>query len=269
MFPFLLFIVGAIVVALFVYFEYQRQKRRREALAALAREMGWQFSAAKDHDHDDEFAHFEIFRRGHSRYAYNTLSGSVEVDGHDYPVKMGDFRYQVTTSNGKTTSTTTYRFSYAILGLPFANVPELLIRPEGMFDQLKGMLGFDDIDFESAEFSRRFFVKSSDKRFAYDVIDPRMMEFLLESNPPTVDIEHARICLCDGSRQWTADEFKSQLRWVREFFDHWPDHVTSALQGQPQVRLPPVKDKTIERVAQTVFGLGASGTRGIARSVNQ
>jgi hypothetical protein len=226
-----LFVVGLILVAVFAYFEYQRQQRRREALAALADELGWRFSPAKDRDHDDEFAHFEIFRRGHTRYAYNTLWGSLEADGHVYAVKMGDFHYRVTSSNGKTSSTTTYRFSYAILDLPFANVPELLIRPEGMFDQLTGMLGFDDIDFESAEFSRRFYVKSSDKRFAYDVIDPRMMEFLLESKPPIVDIEQSRICLCDGGRQWTPEEFKSQLGWAREFFDHWPEHVTSTLLG--------------------------------------
>ncbi|MEZ6073991.1 MAG: hypothetical protein R3C10_27860 [Pirellulales bacterium] len=158
--------------------------------------------------------------------------GSFEADGREYPIKMGDFHYQVTTHNGKTSSTHTYRFSYAIAGLPFANVPELLIRPEGMFDQLKGLLGFDDINFESEEFSRRFFVKSSNKRFAYDVIDPRMMEFLLASNPPTIDIEQSRICLCDGGKQWTPEQFKSQLSWARDFFDHWPDHVVNTLQTQ-------------------------------------
>jgi len=231
MFPFVIFVVGLILVAVFAYLEFERRKRRREAMEALATEMGWRFSPAKDYDHDDEFADFELFRRGHTRFAYNTLWGSLEVDGQSFAVKMGDFHYQVTTSNGKTTTTTTHRFSYAILALPFANVPELLIRPEGMFDQLKGMLGFDDIDFESVEFSRRFYVKSSDKRFAYDVIDPRMMEFLLESNPPTIDMENSRICLCDGRRQWAPDEFRTQLGWAREFFDHWPDHVMSTLQG--------------------------------------
>ena len=62
---------------------------------------------------------------------------------------------------------------------PFRNVPDLLIRPEGFFDKVAGAFGFDDIDFESEEFSRAFFVKSSDKRFAYDVLHPRMLELLM------------------------------------------------------------------------------------------
>ena len=111
---------------------------------------------------------------------------------------MGDFTYKVTTSSGKSTTTTTYRFSYLILHMPWSGVPDLLIRREGMFDKIAGVLGFDDIDFESAQFSRRFHVSSTDKRFAYDVIDPRMMEFLLKGDPPTVDIENTRCCISDG-----------------------------------------------------------------------
>ena len=87
----------------------------------------------------------------------------VEIDGRPYPVKMGDFNYKVTRSTGKGSNTTTYRLSYLILHLPFALTPDLLIRREGVFDKIAGAIGFDDIDFESAEFSRRFYVKSSDR----------------------------------------------------------------------------------------------------------
>ena len=54
------------------------------------------------------------------------------------------------------------------------------IRPEGFFDKVGEFFGADDIDFESAEFSRRFFVKSSDKRWAYGVIHQETMQFLLD-----------------------------------------------------------------------------------------
>ncbi|MCZ6810529.1 MAG: hypothetical protein O7D97_00875, partial [Planctomycetota bacterium] len=98
-------------------------------------------------------------------------------------------------------------------------MPDLLIRREGMFDKLAGAFGFDDIDFESAEFSKRFYVKSPDKRFAYDVIHPRMMEFLLGGDPPTVDIEAGRCCLSDGRHHWSPEGFGATLNWVIEFFD--------------------------------------------------
>jgi hypothetical protein len=220
-------IIGAVIAA--AYLGHVAAKKRREAMAALAMELGWQFDASHDGSHDEQYSHFEIFRRGHDRSAYNTLSGSLTIDDRHYPAKMGDFTYKVTSGSGKSRRTTTYRFSYLIVHLPFANVADLLIRPEGMFDKIAGAFGFDDIDFESAEFSRRFHVKCADKRFAYDVCHPRMMEFLMQTNPPAIDIESGRCCLSDGSRRWEPQQFKSMLAWVEKFFDTWPDHVTTEL----------------------------------------
>ena len=226
----LLVIVGIVVVGAVAYFSWLAEKKRREAMAALAAELGWRFDRTRDRSHDDEYAHFEIFRRGHSRAAYNTMWGELERQGRRWPAKMGDFTYKITTSTGKSTSTQTYRFSYLILHMPWSRVPDLLIRPEGMFDKIAGVLGFDDIDFESAEFSRRFHVSSPDKRFAYDVIDPRMMEFLLKGDPPTVDLENRRCCISDGRRRWEPVEFRQKLAWITEFLDHWPKHVLASLQ---------------------------------------
>lgn len=228
----LLIIVVIIVVGFVLYYAYLLEKKRREEMAVLAAELGWSFDPSKDRSHDDEYAHFEIFRRGHSRAAYNTLSGQLTVDDRTYPAKMGDFTYKVTSHTGKSTSTRTYRFSYLILQLPFVNVPNLLIRHEGMFDKLAGAFGFDDIDFESVEFSKSFHVKSPDKKFAYDVIDPRMMEFLLAEKSPTIDIEYGRCCLSDGRHKWSPMEFKATLNWAGRFFDQWPDHVTASLEKQ-------------------------------------
>lgn len=221
-----------VVVIVSAVIAQKKAKERREALAALASELGWSFFPGRDTRHDDEYAHFEIFRKGHSRVAFNTLAGSVRIDERDFPAKMGDFEYKVTTHNGKSSSTQTYRFSYLIVHLPFPRVPDLLIRPEHFFDKLAGAVGFDDIDFESVEFSKRFCVKSNDKRFAYDVCHPRMMEFLLASGKPSIDIEHGRCCISDGRSRWTPEGFRNQLSWIAHFFDHWPDHLTSDLEAR-------------------------------------
>ena len=225
---FVVIVIGAVIIAVAIYAHRQARKRREE-LSVLAAQLGWQFDPDKDADHDDEYSHFEIFRRGHSRAAYNTMRGSAMIDQRAFSAKMGDFTYKITRSNGKTTTTHTYRFSYLILHLPFVHVPDLLVRREGFFDKIAGMLGFDDIDFESSEFSRRFCVKSPDKRFAYDVIHPRMMEFLLAGSPAAVDIEQGRCCLSDGRARWSAEEFRARLEWIDRFFDLWPDHLTSQL----------------------------------------
>ncbi len=228
------FILVIAVIAIFCvigYFAWLAEKKRREAMAALAQRLGWRFDPSRDCDHDEQYAHFEMFRRGHSRAAHNTLTGEVEIDGRHWPAKMGDFTYKVTQHTGKSTSTRTYRFSYLILHLPFTGVPDVLIRREGLFDKLTDAFGFDDIDFESAEFSRRFHVKSSDKRFAYDVIHPRMMEFLMADDKRAIDIENGRCCVSDGRRRWEPQEFEDRLRWIRQFFDLWPEHLTAQLRG--------------------------------------
>ena len=231
----IMFIVVPIViaaVAVGIYYSYLASKKRREALIALATELGFTFDPGKDRSHDDFYAHFEIFRKGHSRAAYNTLRGETTIDDRQYSIKMGDFKYKVTHHSGKSTSTTTYNFSYVIVHLPFAQVPDLLIRPENFFDKIAGTFGFDDIDFESVEFSRRFLVKSKDKRFAYDLIHPRMMEFLLAYKPPCIDLENGRCCLADGSRRWTPEQFKSFIQFMAQFIDLWPDHLTRQLDSQ-------------------------------------
>ncbi len=225
----LLVIAGIVLVGVVAYLAYLAEKKRREAMAAFAAELGWNFDPTKDRSHDEEYAHFEIFRRGHSRAAYNTLWGDLDIDGRRWPAKMGDFTYKVTRSTGKSTSTQTYRFSYLILHMPWSSVPDLLIRREGMFDKIAGVLGFDDIDFESAEFSRRFHVSSPDKRFAYDVVHPRMMEFLMTGDPPPVDIENTRCCISDGKRRWEPVEFRQKLAWITEFLQLWPEHVLASL----------------------------------------
>jgi len=227
----ILIIAAVAVVGFLVYLGWLAEKKRREAMAAFAHRIGWHFEPSRDRHHDDQYAHFEIFRRGHSRAAYNTLTGELDLSGRRCVGKMGDFTYKITHHTGKGSSTTTYRFSYIILHLPLIGVPDLLIRREGLWDKLIDAFGFDDIDFESVEFSRRFHVTSADKTFAYDVIHPRMMEFLLAGEPTAVDIERGRCCLSDGRKRWEPQQFEQTLDWIRQFFDLWPEHVMDRLGG--------------------------------------
>lgn len=222
----LLIVVVMVVVAVL---SHAAAKKRREELAALAQSLGFSFDPAKDSRHDDQYAQFELFRQGHSRVALNTMRGEIKVDGRRYSIKMGDFRYRVTSSNGKSSNTTTYRLSYIIASMPFDGVPGLLIRREHMLDKLASAIGFADIDFESAEFSRRYLVKSPDRRFAYDVVDPRMIEFLLDGDPPTIEIERGCCLIHRTRRRWTSLQFRQNLGWLSAFFDRWPDHLTRSL----------------------------------------
>ncbi len=90
--------------------------------------------------------------------------------------------------------------------------------------------GFSDIDFESAEFSQKFYVQSRDKRFAYDLLHPNMLEFLLAASPPGVHIERGYLCISDGRSTWGPAVFTSLLPWVTHFLELWPEHLSAKLQ---------------------------------------
>ncbi len=232
--PFIIFLILVVVVAVCVaaYYSHLRLMKRQEELAALAKSFGWRFDPSNDVSHDSRYKQFDVFSQGHSRFAYNTITGAMTVDGRELSVRMGDYHYRIRTNDGKNSRTTTYRFSYLIVELPFMGDQDLFIRREGFLDKLAGFVGFDDIDFESAEFSKRFFVKSSDKKFAYDIVHPRMIEFLLGSNPPTINLNR-RCCCCirTDEKHWKLEEFRSMIGWVEGFFDRWPDHVTATFDG--------------------------------------
>lgn len=225
---FIFVIVLPLAIAAAYYSYLQRQKRLAD-LSALASRNNWSFRSASNYAHDGEYPQFSIFREGHSRYAYNTMRGTIETHGGLCPIQLGDYHYKITTHNGKSSSTRTYQFSYGIVELPYVDLPDLSFRREGFFDKVAGFFGFDDIDFESAEFSDQFSVKGSNKKFAYSVIDPRMMEFLLSSSPPITQIAGGACCIYDSKICWSPEQFQTRVDWLHTFFQHWPRHVVDAL----------------------------------------
>lgn len=217
--------VIAVVIALGVV-AHRIEMRRRAELAAWARRRGWSFAADRSTGLPRSYRQFELFRRGDDRYAWNVATGEFPIGDDRFDAVVADYHYEESSGSGKDRHTTSYDLSFALLRLPFA-VPDLHIRREGFFDKVKAAFGFDDIDFESEEFSRRFHVQSPDKRFAYDVVSPAMMEFLLERDrPPAIELADGHLLLVDGrSRRWSVREIEAMLAFADAFFSRWPRHV--------------------------------------------
>ena len=60
---------------------------------------------------------------------------------------------------------------------------------EGIFSKIAQAVGYDDIDFESHEFSRKYCGRSKNKNFAYDIFHPRMIDYLLDNNDLILEID--------------------------------------------------------------------------------
>lgn len=221
-FPVLFIVFITAVMIIVAVLSARANRRRAQALAAWAQARAWSFDPSEEPGLDNEFPQFEIFHRGGRRRASNTIRGTATISNRPFPLQCGDYQYTIST--GK--SSTTYRLSYIILTLPFPNVPGLDIRRENFLDKIAGALGFQDINFESEQFSRRFFVKCPDRKFAYDVITPKMMDFLLASDPPPIHISGGQICLVDAMpRRWEPLDFDHHLAWADYFFALWPDFL--------------------------------------------
>lgn len=218
-FPVLIFVLVLAAVIGIGIFSFLMERKRREAFMALANKMGLQY-VKKDTSLPLRYNFLDALRKGKKRYAYNILKG----DYKGYPVLAFDYHYEIKShdSNGRS-STQHYRFSYFILEQE-KEFPELRIYPENLISKLGQMIGFADIDFESAEFSRKYTVRSKDKRFAFDICNPQMIEYLLQQGNMSIEIENQCVALSFNTRL-AADKIEGNLDRLIEIRKKFPDYL--------------------------------------------
>ncbi|MBN1672503.1 MAG: hypothetical protein JXR37_15790 [Kiritimatiellae bacterium] len=217
---FLLFVLFVAVVVAVAILNAIAAKKRREAMAVLAQRLGLRFSAAKNHGLAERFRFLNRLAQGSNRYAFNVISGVYE--GHE--VAAFDYHYETYTRDSKGHRRTQHhRFSFFILALP-ARFPELIVAREGIFSKIAQAFGYDDIDFESHEFSRRFCVRSRDKKFAYDVCNARMIEYLLANTDLTIEIEYDALGIGFEARL-KPEQIEPNLRRLAAVRERMPDYL--------------------------------------------
>ncbi len=209
----------AFVVVMLVIAAYQR-KKRREAMSAWAREHGLSYSPARDPSFDTRYAHFDCLRRGSNRYAFNIIEGLW--DGR--PLVAFDYHYETHSRDSKGRRRTQHHHFSAVVLEARVPLQPLVIRAENIFDKVSSFFGYDDIDFESAEFSRRFCVKADDRRWAYDVLHARAIEFLLASPRFSIEFDPQRVIAWRSGRFNVADLYAA-AGVVDGLLDRLPDYV--------------------------------------------
>jgi hypothetical protein len=214
----LLIVVFAAIVAGVIWLTLYLRKLRRQELAAVAQQLGLSYHPGYL-DYHNYYDCFELFKRGHGRHSYDLIHGRrAEME-----VKMFDYSYK--TGSGK--NQTTHVRSVCILEMQLRyGFPYVIIRPEGFFDKFASAIGFNDIDFESVEFSKKFFVKGEDRRFAYDLIHPRMMEFLIRVGRVCIEL-YGKSMLIHHDRRLAPRYWPGMLSIGEAFFDKIPERLIS------------------------------------------
>ncbi len=210
---------AVIVVGALIYNAYAADKRRKE-LAAWAARNGLEFSAGNVEDLDERYSDFECLCEGSNRYAYNVSDG----EWAKRPLLAFDYHYETYSTDSKgRRQTHHHRFSAAVITSAVPLKP-LSIRPEGFLDKVGEFFGREDINFESAEFSRKFFVKAPDRKWAFDVLHQRTIEFLLPR--PQFHIQFDEECvIIFRNDMFSVEDFQSAVETVAGILDRLPDYL--------------------------------------------
>jgi hypothetical protein len=218
-FVFIIILFVGIVIAAAI-FGAIAARRRREALAALAAQLGLGFNPDKDYGLPGRFGFLNKLAQGENRYAINVLSGIYEQN----EVLAFDYHYETHSTDSKGNRQTHHHwFSFFILTLP-AFFPELTIRRENFLLKIAEAFGYQDIKFESSEFSKTFCVRSPDKKFAYDVCNVKMMEYLLTNRDLSIEIEKQALALA-FDRCLAAGQIEFNLQRLVEIRSRLPEYL--------------------------------------------
>ena len=156
------------------YLNHLAAKQLREAMASLAASRGWAYTARDDRWNDQFLG--TPFGLGHGRRSTNVLTG--EHDGR--PFVAFDYLYYTTERAGETHRQVPHPFYVVAIDMG-ASFPPLEVSPENFLERFVGRLTNRDIELESEDFNRAFTVTCPDRRFASDVLHPRMMQLLLRT----------------------------------------------------------------------------------------
>lgn len=212
----LVIVLLVVLIGAGVVYGHKREQDRRAALRALAQRLGFTFDESRRAEFDERFSEIEELQQGKNRYAYNVARGACG----DWPAIWFDYHYE-TTSRDKDGKKTTHNHEISAVVFDVRMpVKKLRVRPENFFDRVSAFLGFEDIDFESDAFSRAYHVKCDDRKFAYDVIDQRMMEYLLEVNlhGRSIGMGGHYVWICSYQRD-SVEEIEGTLGFLFGFLD--------------------------------------------------
>src|SRR5262249_28185530 len=199
--------------------------RRRFQMRSLSMRLGWSFRYDAAARVEAALEQITSLAPNLSTQEMNTLTGWLRVGARRLPSVMGDHSIDqdprgVGQGQGKRRV-----FSYLAVQLPVTQTPELLIQKEGLIDIAPQLQGPERVKMESEAFNRKVLVRCDQRKFAFDVIHPRMMEFLMDDRVPAVEIRAGWMRVTNGSHLWRPAEFIEWVSWSERFLAMWPEYL--------------------------------------------
>ena len=200
-----------VVFALLIFVAQRMEKKRTEALRGVAAGMGLEFAETDETGLQSGFSGFMLFGHGRSRTIKNVAYGGVG----DSAVMLFDYSY--TTGSGKNSST--HPQTVAFLQSDGLDLPEFVARPEGLFDKIGQVLGYQDIDLPAhPEFSRRYTLRGTDERRIRAFFTGDVARFFEANAGLSVEAKFDRFILYRPNRRLAPEQWRDWLAKGRETF---------------------------------------------------
>jgi hypothetical protein len=169
----LVIVLVLVLVGLGIWYSYYRKQKRRQELAAFAGQYGFVYSP---NDAQGLVGYpFHLFSRGDGRGCENTLTGAWQ----QMPAVEADYWYYDESTDSQGHRSKSYHYFSVVVAQMGVETPAVSVEKENLLTRLADHVGLHDIEFESEDFNREFNVKSSDREFAFKILDARMMQWLL------------------------------------------------------------------------------------------
>jgi len=186
----------------------------------MADRLGLRLDPAQNYVLADDYGFLQHLAQGKNRYAFNVLSGRYRQS----EVLAFDYHYEISGKGADHELSSSHCYLTMVMVLMPGYFPELRITPEGLRSKIAGVLGEEDIHFESAEFTRAFCVRCRDKRFAYDVCNARVIDYLLENRDLNIQIQNCVLALASDT-QWPAKQVEANLERLCEIRSLLPEYL--------------------------------------------
>lgn len=194
-----------LLIALWIYAIWQREKKRTAALKNLAAELHLQFFPTGDASLVEALDKFHLFSQGYSKKIRNMLHGENQN------TELAIFDYRYTTGSGKNSTTSKQTVIY--FRSPTLDLPHFAVRPEGIFHKIGGALGYQDIDFQAhPQFSQMYLLRGDDEPGIRKLFDEERIAFF--ENHPKISVEGA-----DNQLIFYRHRKRSRPEEVRQFMD--------------------------------------------------
>lgn len=215
-FPLLMGAIMAVVMLIATIWRSIAMKKRTSDLQALAPQLGFNsFKPERNSGFAAAWGFLGQLQHGEDRYALNLFEGTYQDE------KLYAFDYHYVVGSGKNRQVCYFTMFMLVIKQTF---PRMNITPESLFMKIEGVFYSENIKFESAEFSRAYFVHSEDRKFAYDVCNPKMIDFLLDHRDLNIEIQGPVIALV-FKPECPVNQYQANLQRLVQIRKLLPEYI--------------------------------------------